>query len=71
MDRETRALLLEAFEKYDLDGDGYITLEEMAQALRVIDPDVAIDDILSAINDSDADRDGRISFDEFVKMNLL
>ncbi|MBA0873489.1 hypothetical protein Goshw_002776, partial [Gossypium schwendimanii] len=65
MDREEH--LYHAFQHFDKDNSGYITTEELEQALREygINDSADIKQILSEV---DADNDGRINYDEFVAM---
>ncbi|EHA8590354.1 calcium-dependent protein kinase 29 [Cocos nucifera] len=59
--------LLKAFQYFDTDGSGYLTRDELKRALsqnEVID-DATITEI---IEDIDADKDGRINYEEFVEM---
>ncbi|GMJ15519.1 calcium-dependent protein kinase 17 [Hibiscus trionum] len=65
MDREEH--LYHAFQHFDKDNSGYITTEELEQALREygINDCKDIKEILSEV---DADHDGRINYDEFVAM---
>ncbi|KAK8697601.1 hypothetical protein V6N13_113742 [Hibiscus sabdariffa] len=65
MDREDH--LYHAFQHFDKDNSGYITMEELDQALREYEmhDDRDIKEIISEV---DADNDGRINYDEFVTM---
>ncbi|CAI0548763.1 unnamed protein product [Linum tenue] len=65
MDREEH--LYTAFQHFDKDNSGYITTEELQQALIEfgINDDKELKDILSEV---DSDNDGRINYDEFVAM---
>ncbi|KAF9675652.1 hypothetical protein SADUNF_Sadunf09G0054600 [Salix dunnii] len=65
MDREEH--LYTAFQHFDKDNSGYITTEELEQALL----DFGMHDgrdIKEIISEVDADNDGRINYDEFVAM---
>ncbi|KAL1808687.1 calcium-dependent protein kinase 34 [Daucus carota subsp. sativus] len=65
MDREEH--LFTAFQYFDKDNSGYITMEELEQALR--EYGMSNDkDIKEIISDVDADNDGRINYEEFVAM---
>ncbi|MBA0704244.1 hypothetical protein Golax_016514 [Gossypium laxum] len=65
MDREDH--LYHAFQHFDKDNSGYITTEELDQALREygMHDDQDIKEIISEV---DIDNDGRINYDEFVAM---
>mmetsp|Transcript_890 Transcript_890/g.2052 ORF Transcript_890/g.2052 Transcript_890/m.2052 type:complete len:739 (+) Transcript_890:87-2303(+) len=59
---------LDAFRRFDADGDGHITREELAAVLKELEPTVwtdrTIDSLLNAV---DTNRDGRIDYEEFVE----
>ncbi|XP_056336227.1 calaxin isoform X2 [Danio aesculapii] len=66
----------DCFEVYDLNGDGYISREEMFQMLKDSlirqpteeDPDEGIKDIVEiALKKMDYDHDGRVSYADFEK----
>uniref|UniRef100_A0A7S1WUU7 EF-hand domain-containing protein n=1 Tax=Alexandrium catenella TaxID=2925 RepID=A0A7S1WUU7_ALECA len=59
------AKIKEAFRKYDKDGDGTITKQELCVVLRSLGSfkDAEINAVFSVI---DANRDGRVQFNEFV-----
>jgi len=62
-----------AFQIYDIDGDGYISNGELFQVLKIMVGQNLTDTQLQQIVDktileADKDKDGRISFEEFVKM---
>ncbi len=66
-DAETLAELLSAFKRLDIDGDGTITSIELASYFREVG--MAEEDIpaaLQLVSGLDKDRDGGISFSEFV-----
>ncbi|KAJ8419684.1 hypothetical protein Cgig2_020242 [Carnegiea gigantea] len=65
MDREEH--LYTAFQYFDKDHSGFITVEELEQALREhgMQNERDIKDIISEV---DSDNDGRINYDEFVAM---
>ncbi|KAG8388935.1 hypothetical protein BUALT_Bualt02G0177000 [Buddleja alternifolia] len=65
MDREEH--LYTAFQYFDKDHSGYITVEELAQALREFGMDNG-KDITEIISEVDSDNDGRINYDEFAAM---
>ncbi|XP_054716092.1 calcium-binding protein E63-1-like isoform X3 [Uloborus diversus] len=62
--------LLAAFRVFDKDGNGYITKDELKMAMDIIgEPvtEVQLDEMLKA---TDIDHDGRINYEEFVKILL-
>ncbi|KAG6414029.1 hypothetical protein SASPL_126746 [Salvia splendens] len=65
MDREEH--LYTAFQYFDKDNSGFITTEELEQALREFGMDNG-KDIKDLIQEIDADNDGRINYDEFTAM---
>ncbi|XP_021806486.1 calcium-dependent protein kinase 34 [Prunus avium] len=65
MDREEH--LYTAFQHFDKDNSGYITTEELEQALREYGMHDGRD-IQEIIAEVDADNDGRINYDEFCAM---
>ncbi|KAF2291826.1 hypothetical protein GH714_035754 [Hevea brasiliensis] len=65
MDREEH--LYTAFQHFDKDNSGYITTEELEQALREFGMHDGRD-IKEIISEVDSDNDGRINYDEFVAM---
>ncbi|KAG5408368.1 hypothetical protein IGI04_004687 [Brassica rapa subsp. trilocularis] len=65
LDREEH--LYSAFQHFDKDNSGYITMEELEQALREFGMNDGRD-IKEIISEVDGDNDGRINYDEFVTM---
>ncbi|KAJ4882973.1 Calcium-dependent protein kinase 17 [Raphanus sativus] len=65
LDREEH--LYSAFQHFDKDNSGYITMEELEQALREFGMNDGRD-IKEIISEVDGDNDGRINYDEFVAM---
>jgi calcium-dependent protein kinase len=57
-----------AFELYDLDGDGSITISELKQVFRSLGSSSAQADRM--LEEADTSGDGTISFDEFKKLSL-
>lgn len=57
--------VLAAFRAYDIDGDGYITAEELCRALR--EP---IEVVREYIQDHDVDHDGKIDFKASAVVHL-
>lgn len=68
MNRMERAdHIYRAFQYFDKDSSGYITVDELEQALKKygIDDDRTIKEIIAEV---DTDHDGRINYDEFAAM---
>ncbi|MCD9560253.1 Calcium-dependent protein kinase 17 [Datura stramonium] len=65
MDREEH--LYTAFQYFDKDHSGYISREELEQALREFGMNDE-NDLKEIISEVDTDHDGRINYDEFVAM---
>lgn len=57
-----------AFQVFDLDGDGYITKEELKTAMEMIGEAVTDNQLDYVIRLADTDKDGRINYEEFVKL---
>ena len=55
--------LREVFRQYDKNGDGYITADELRAVSKESVTDKEISDL---IKKCDIDKDGKISFEEFV-----
>ncbi|KAL0423000.1 UNVERIFIED_CONTAM: Calcium-dependent protein kinase [Sesamum latifolium] len=63
---KTRGTSLAAFQYFDKDGSGYITVDELQQAcVEHSMTDVPLEDIIKEV---DQDNDGRIDYGEFVAM---
>jgi Ca2+-binding EF-hand superfamily protein len=63
--------LREAFKCIDLDGNGFISKEELRKAVRKImstDKKISVDDVEAMMIEADQDGNGLIDFDEFVRI---
>jgi len=60
-----------AFSSFDLNNDGYIDKEELAQAMEMIGFKMTSDEIEEMIREADKDGDGKISFDEFREKMII
>uniref|UniRef100_UPI004040CB48 icBTnC2 - the genetically-encoded green calcium sensor based on the fluorescent protein mBaoJin and calcium binding domain of C-terminal minimal domain of troponin C from Calypte Anna n=1 Tax=synthetic construct TaxID=32630 RepID=UPI004040CB48 len=56
------------FRIFDRNADGFLDAEELAELLRATGVQVAEEDMGDMMKDSDKNNDGRIDFDEFLKM---
>ncbi|KAI5644261.1 EF-hand domain-containing protein [Phthorimaea operculella] len=62
--------LLAAFKVFDRDDNGYITRDELREALEMIGEPVTDAQLNQVLALGDIDHDGRIDYEEFVKMLL-
>ncbi|RWS08896.1 hypothetical protein B4U79_05571, partial [Dinothrombium tinctorium] len=59
-----------AFRVFDKDNNGFITREELCSALNMMGETLTESDIDFLLNESDIDKDGRIDYEEFIRMLL-
>ncbi|PNG99987.1 Calcium-dependent protein kinase 34, partial [Tetrabaena socialis] len=57
--------MIAAFEHFDLDKSGFITHDELANAMKGIDQAVNVDQLLATV---DKNGDGKIDYEEFCQM---
>ena len=62
--REDNAVL-ESFKIFDLDGDGFVTTQEIKAVMDMLGNKVTDEVAVAMVRDADADGDGRISIEEF------
>ncbi|KAL0960581.1 hypothetical protein HGRIS_005615 [Hohenbuehelia grisea] len=60
--------LLETFKGFDQNGDGFVTPEELKQVMSSIGERLTDDEVDTMIRESDSDKDGRVNYEEFVKV---
>nr|AAA92677.1 calmodulin-like protein [Pisum sativum] len=58
----------EAFGLFDKDGDGCVTVEELATVIRSLDQNPTEEELQDMISEVDADGNGTIEFDEFLNL---
>ncbi|XP_073303515.1 calmodulin-1-like [Primulina huaijiensis] len=58
----------EAFSLFDKDGDGCITIEELATVIRSLDQNPSEEELQDMINEVDSDGNGTIEFAEFLTL---
>ncbi|WOL13714.1 hypothetical protein Cni_G22492 [Canna indica] len=61
--------LQRVFNKFDSNGDGKISAEELADVLESLGQRPSDEELLRMMSEVDTDGDGFISFDEFVELN--
>jgi len=66
MDKKLQA----QFDKFDTDGDGFVTAEEMYKVLVKTYPSMSIEAAQILLRDADLDKDGKVSIEEFRKMDI-
>lgn len=60
--------LMKAFRKIDLNGDGYITLDELYKIMNAQGESMSRDEVKKMIDDVDDNKDGRLDYREFTNM---
>lgn len=60
-----------AFKKFDADNSGYISVKELQQILARIGQHYSLDQIAELVQMVDASNDGRLNFQEFVRLMKL
>lgn len=60
--------LKEAFNRFDITGDGKITVDDLTEAFKRFGLSVSNDEILQYIQQFDLDKDQKIGIDDFLKM---
>lgn len=66
--RDTRKELEATFKKYDSDGNGFLTMDELQHVMSSMGRHMSRNEIKSMITSLDSNKDGKISFDEFIKL---
>ena len=54
------------FVLFDKNGDGYITVKELKRVLACLKISLTEAEIMSMLRESDFDKDGRVSYEEFL-----
>uniref|UniRef100_A0A0E0KIA5 EF-hand domain-containing protein n=1 Tax=Oryza punctata TaxID=4537 RepID=A0A0E0KIA5_ORYPU len=62
--------LMEAFQLFDKDGDGYISAAELREVMIGLEKGTTDQEIGEMIKDADLDDDGRVSYEEFKQLML-
>ncbi|XP_070538762.1 calmodulin-like [Ptychodera flava] len=60
--------LKEAFGMFDKDGDGFLTIVDLREAIRNLGENLTDEEIYEIIYESDADGDGKLNYEEFVRV---
>ena len=67
-DYEIEDELLETFKVFDKDGNGYISLDELKDIITRLDENISDLEVQEMLKEADDDNDGKLSFEEFVKV---
>lgn len=62
--------LIEAFKVFDKDGNGFITSQELRHVMTNLGEKITEKEADEMIQEADLDGDGRIDYEEFVKMMM-
>lgn len=66
-DSEVEQEILEAFQMFDLDGDGFITVEELKSGMEQLGESITLEEAREMIQAADDNNDGRIDFNEYAR----
>ena len=67
---ERKKDIMQVFKKYDRDGKGYITLEDIKEINRQLKENMDEDTMRQMLEKADSNRDGRMSFDDFYSVMI-
>lgn len=69
LDEEDHELALkEAFKMFDRDGNGYIDADELRLCMMNLGEKLTLEEVEEMIREVDVDYDGRMNYEEFVKL---
>jgi len=69
-DTDIQDEIVDAFKVFDTDGSGFISREELKAVMENLGEAMSADDVEQMITDSDVDGDGRVKYEEFVRMMM-
>ena len=69
-DTDAQDEMVEAFRAFDTDGSGFISREELKNVIENLGEDMTDEDVEQMITESDVDGDGRVKYEEFVRMMM-
>merc|ERR1712232_46985 len=64
---ENKKKIMDIFERYDSDGNGTISEEELVTVLTALDPNITADMARKLYHQSDSNMDGEVDLDEFIR----
>jgi len=62
--------ILEAFKVFDKDGNGFISAAELRDIMTNLGEKLTDEEVDEMIREADVDGDGKINYEEFVKMMM-
>lgn len=65
---ERKKDIMQVFKKYDREGKGYITLEDIKEINRQLKENIDEDTMRQMLEKADSNRDGRMSFEDFYSV---
>ena len=69
-DTDTEEELIEAFKVFDKDGNGLISVQELAMVYKQIGENLTDTECLDILKAGDKDNDGFLNYDEFIRMMI-
>ena len=67
-DNDSNEAMIEAFSMFDLDGDGFITGDELRHMMTGMGEKLTHEEVDEIIKEADTNGDGKIDVDEFISM---
>merc|ERR1711973_127456 len=68
MSGDSEKELLQAFQVFDKNKDGFISVDELRQVMATLGETLSQEEIEEMIKEADQDGDGQVDYNEFVKM---
>ncbi|KAK2497698.1 hypothetical protein MC885_012308 [Smutsia gigantea] len=63
--------LQEVFRVFDVDGNGYISVDELKQVMAKLGEELSQEVLEAMIHEADVDQDGQVNYEEFVRILSL
>lgn len=67
-DKESEEEIIQAFQMFDKDNNGYISAAELRHVMSTLGEKITESDVEEMIREADIDGDGKVNYQEFVKM---
>jgi Ca2+-binding EF-hand superfamily protein len=58
--------LLQVFKKFDKDGNGLLTADEIMNTMKSLGFEIRLEDVKELVKEMDENNDGKISYEEFL-----